>query len=150
MAKNKKAIVKKTPVKKAPIKKTSTKKTIIKKAPVKKASIKKASTKKTIIKKAPIKAIKKNRGEGEEIKGLYKIRYGYYEETRHFIATESEVERLSRMEISIDVAKHVTEDVKLDDIKLITQDQDFIEKFIEFRLQTFSPKEYLDDEEETN
>jgi len=80
-----------------------------------------------------------------EIKGIYGLVYGYSGHELKFIATRGEVERCEGIEISLETSQHCYEEVELNDIFLITEDVDFIEKFEEFNLSTISPLEYIEE-----
>ena len=82
-----------------------------------------------------------------EIRGIYGLIYGYSDHELKFIATRGEVEKSEGIEISLETSQHCYEEVELNDIFLITEDADFIEKFEQLNLSTISPLDYIDEEE---
>ena len=80
------------------------------------------------------------------IKGLYSLQYGYSDHVHYFTLTREDFEKVKEIgEISLETSKHNSEEVDLSQIQLVTEDQDFINKFEGFGLTTrFDPIDYLD------
>lgn len=80
-------------------------------------------------------------------KGIYSLTYGYASHTINFISTRDEFEKFRECEINIETAKHSYEDVSLSDVVLITEDEEFVNKFELLKLSDFNPFEYCEEEE---
>ncbi len=80
------------------------------------------------------------------IKGLYTLEYGYSDHVLYFTLTREDFEKVKEIgEISLETSKHNSEEVDLSQIQLVTEDQDFINKFEDFGLTSrFDPIDYLD------
>lgn len=66
--------------------------------------------------------------------GLYRLTFGYASHTWNFVATREEIEKWKSEVVNVETSKHSVEEVDLSEAKLVTEDEDFIQKFIDLGL----------------
>jgi hypothetical protein len=71
-----------------------------------------------------------------QIKGLYKLIYGYSHHELLFVETRERIEKGKNENISLETSKHNMEDVDLEDITLVTENQKFIDLFLKHKLES--------------
>jgi hypothetical protein len=84
--------------------------------------------------------------DGKNIRGLYKVKYGYSNHTHLFIITREQFEVLKEQGcIELETSKHNMEEMDTDKIELVTEDQAFITEFEKYNLTTnFYPEDYIE------
>lgn len=83
--------------------------------------------------------------EQKAVRGLYGLYYGYSNHRMLFVATRAEVEKYKMASFEIETSKHACEEVEMSNATLITEDEDFINKFEALKLFTIDPIEYCED-----